>query len=301
MNIQWKRIFAFGLILIIALSGCNYPGWKESPAYEYPTPGITETGVFILPGGTPEPGQTSIPPTNTSSTPVAKPTAGTTQGTSGNLKRSGPDVVATRLEKSPVIDGSLDDWSTTKNDAGSVVFGAENWSGKNDLSGWFMLGWDDAYLYLGVQVTDDQYVENETGSKLYRGDSLEILFDSDLTGDFYVNTKSPDDFQLGISPGNPEPGQNIEAYLWSPSQVAGERPQVITAATKTETGYQVETAIPWHVFEAKPAAGHIYGFVFSISDNDNPNENVQQTMISNDPKRVLDDPTTWGNLLLANQ
>ncbi len=60
-----------------------------------------------------------------------------------------------------------------------------------------------------------------------------------------------------------------------------------------------EVAIPWTVFEVKPKSGQHFGFVLSISDNDNASANAQQTMVSNVKTRILVDPTTWGDLTLA--
>jgi hypothetical protein len=60
----------------------------------------------------------------------------------------------------------------------------------------------------------------------------------------------------------------------------------------------VETAIPWSIFSVSPSHGQHFGFVLSISDNDNKNQNFQQSMVSYVPIRILDDPTTWGDLTL---
>ena len=63
--------------------------------------------------------------------------------------------------------------------------------------------------------------------------------------------------------------------------------------------YRVEAAIPWNVFELSPVNGTHYGFCMSVSDNDNPGENAQQSMVSNVATRHLTDPTTWGDLQLV--
>jgi hypothetical protein len=48
-----------------------------------------------------------------------------------------------------------------------------------------------------------------------------------------------------------------------------------------------------------PVSGNHYGFALSVNDNDDPNKNVQQSMVSNVPGRHLTDPTTWGDLQLV--
>jgi hypothetical protein len=63
-----------------------------------------------------------------------------------------------------------------------------------------------------------------------------------------------------------------------------------------DDGYVIEAAIPWSVFEVSPYTGQNFGFAYSISDNDNPNNNVQQSLVSFVPIRTLSDPTKWGDL-----
>jgi hypothetical protein len=69
-------------------------------------------------------------------------------------------------------------------------------------------------------------------------------------------------------------------------------------AIATGDGYQFELAVPWDVFDIEPQENDHYGFGFSISDNDNPAKNVQQSMVSNLPDRVFTHPMTWGDLVL---
>ena len=90
-----------------------------------------------------------------------------------------------------------------------------------------------------------------------------------------------------------------EAYLWHPKSIEGGQDNVSIASRAREDGYIVEAGIPWSVFDVSPTEGQHFGFAYSISDNDNPNKNVQQSMISFVPIRTLSDPTTWGDLTLV--
>ena len=215
------------------------------------------------------------------------------------LYRQVGKISATYLSVPPNIDGDLSKWTLYQYPADYVVYGASDWVDAQDLSASVMVGWDYTNLYLGVHVKDSRYVQNATGAKLYLGDSLEILMDTNLQADFYVDALSPDDFQLGISPGNPEPGKHPEAYLWFPTSVQGSQPKVKIAARAVDGGYDVEVAIPWTIFEVTPVAGEHFGFAVSVSDNDKRTENLQQSMVSTVPYRLLTDPTTWGDLMLA--
>jgi hypothetical protein len=161
------------------------------------------------------------------------------------------------------------------------------------------VGWDKNYLYLGVRVIDATYVQNASGANLYKGDSVEILLDTNVSADYYLASLSSDDYQLGISPGSPTAGQNMAAYLWYPASAEGPRGNVLIAARPRDDGYVIEAAIPWGIFGVTPFNGQHFGFAFSVSDNDNPNQNVQQSMVSSSPIRILTDPTTWGDLVLV--
>ena len=86
-----------------------------------------------------------------------------------------------------------------------------------------MVGWDEQNLYLGIRVIDEKYVQNTSGANMYKGDSLDILLDTDVPSDFYLADLNHDDYQLGISPGSPRPNEKPEAYLWCPESFAGAR------------------------------------------------------------------------------
>jgi hypothetical protein len=73
---------------------------------------------------------------------------------------------------------------------------------------------------------------------------------------------------------------------------------VAIGAVTMKDGYRIEFAIPWSVFGITPVKGQVFGFAVSVSDNDNKSQDVQQTLISSAPDRVLTDPTTWGLLTL---
>jgi hypothetical protein len=244
------------------------------------------------------PTATNTPPTTVQSTATRPAPAATATIPSA---RAGTQVIANFLNTAPTLDGDWSEWKdiTKEYPANNVVFGRQNWTNEDDLSASYHIGWDNTYLYIAVKVRDDRYVQNATGENIFKGDSIELLVDTKLRDDYYTTQLSPDDFQLGISPGRPDTNGTKEAYLWFPSRIAGSRGDV-KIGSRTENGvYRIEAAIPWTVFEMTPAAGMHLGFAISVSDNDNPNENVQQSMVSSVSGRRLTDPTTWGDLQLV--
>jgi hypothetical protein len=312
------------LIFCMVILACSLPVLGQPQATIFPEPNLTLTALFaqatILTQAAPQVTASlnptaSFTPENTitvtpsiSPSPSFSPTITITNTPVPPTvvaipipQRLGGSFAANYLSVAPVIDGNWDEWNTTQYPIGAIVFGRSNWTDAADLEGAFRIGWDYTYLYIAVKVKDDTYVQNATGQDIYKGDSLEILLDTDLYGDFYVTSLSPDDYQLGISPGKPDTSGAKEAFLWFPNSIAGSRPSVLIGSIGGSGLYRVEARIPWSVLGvSSPGLGAHYGFVISVSDNDNASSNVQQSLVSSDPNRVLTNPTTWGEVVLSN-
>ncbi len=310
------------LTLMLALTACSLPFGNQpqqvvttnltltalfGPAQTMPA---TVTPVYVVVTNTPEPATATPEPTNTTAPTATNTTAAIITSvplitsippTSAPVMARGDNLMsAGYINFEPSIDGSWSEWKdyTTQYPVASVVYGKSNWTGPDDLQASYAAVWDYNYLYLGVKVYDDKYVQNATGQDLYKGDSVELLLDADLYNDFYTNRLSPDDYQLGISAGSG--GSNPEAFLWFPSNVAGSRSSKVTTGFTTEDGlYRIESRIPWSVFGITPYAGMHLGIAVSVSDNDDSGSNKQQTMVSSAPYRNLLDPTSWREIVLS--
>lgn len=288
------------------------PGSITPTPFVFSTPDLTLTAIFApLLTLTPEPppvhtatAQPTLPSSSPSmthsltNTPSATETPLPTPTSVVEKQRPAARVEAVYIDKPPVLDGVLDEWNTTPFAVRSVVYGLGNWQGEADTSATAWVGWDSTYLYLAMQVRDDIYVQEANGINIFKGDSLEILLDADLQGDFEIDSLNDDDFQLGISPGSPYPGGDSEAYLWYPSSRKGGRPEVNIATRGREGGYNIELAVPWSLFGITPRSGDSFGFAYSVSDNDREDDQVQESMVSNLSTRKLADPTSWGSLVL---
>jgi hypothetical protein len=321
-----RKIAIIFLVLLLGVSACNLPG-GPTPVVVQQSPNLTitalsefistaqaqQTGIAI-----PEASPTSTPtsasvatlqPTATL-TPIPTPTeepepadeeVSSGSGNAGPSKRPRNTVIAYYLQSEPTIDGVFDEWDLDRYSVSSVVYGGNRWSDDDDLSGTFMIAWDDYYLYIAARVIDDDYVQNATGKNLFKGDSIEVLLDINVPRDYYDRNLSLDDFQFGVSPGPDTPGDDVETYMWYPRSQAGVYSTIKAAALPTDDGYRVEVKIPWEIMDINPDIGKHYGFAFSISDNDNDDENVQQSMVSNVSTRHLTDPTSWGDLYLQGK
>lgn len=249
------------------------------PPTETSTPTITDTPentatstntlVPYNPNASPTPPPT-IPSGYNSATPGPTRTKTSTKTPIGPAPTARPSFSVSAAFFTPTIDGDWDEWPNAEIPAGYVVFGGGNWINANDLNSSFKTAYDEKYLYIAAKVIDDLYAQNATGYKIYLGDSLEILLDKNLAGDYYDKGLSSDDYQLGISPGKGSITGTKEAFLWYPASLRGARTGVVVATQSISGGYRIEAAIPWSVFGITPSSGNHFGFTFSVSDDDNP-------------------------------
>jgi len=167
----------------------------------------------------------------------------------GTLVLDNVTTHAVKLGSAATVDGNLGEWGALNNGINQVVFGPQNWVGSNDASANYKIGWDANKLYIAAYVKDDVFVQNQSGANLFRGDSLELMLDTNLGGDAGNTVLNSDDTQLGISPGGLTTGNNPapQAYRWYPSNLKGSLSSVAVASSKVGDGYLVEAAIPWSV------------------------------------------------------
>ncbi|MCI0575246.1 MAG: hypothetical protein L0331_03440, partial [Chloroflexi bacterium] len=172
------------------------------------------------------------------------------------------NVEAVRLPAAPVIDGALTEWGGAPTYASSFrVFHSENWDATEDLTAVWRLAWDQNNLYIGVEVTDNVHVQTQTGNLIYRGDSLEMQFDTNRTGD-YGNGVNADDFHIIFSPGDfATLAESAFRFQGTSNGSLADAPghNVAVQAQRTPAGYVLEAAIPWRDINVTPSEGLIIG------------------------------------------
>ncbi len=199
----------------------------------------------------------------------------------------------------PGIDGDLAEWTYFDYSLQAPSFGADQWEDSGDLSARWNTAWDEEYLYLALNISDRDFVQLARGQDLFKGDGLEVWFDAQLSADAGTRQLSPDDFQLGLSPGDlTSPLGSPEAYLWYPAAEAKPVQAVLIEARRRDGGYTLEAAIPWNLFHVTPKAGQTYGLALALNDDDTPGSAEQQTQVTNRKDQKLADPATWGVLVL---
>lgn len=251
-------------------------------------------GPLISTPGATDPNATGTLPA--SATPLSTPSVTATPPETRVDAGEGFTILPCRLEI--LVDGSPSDWGDqpelTPILLDEVTFGATQRSGGNaDLSGEARFCWSSTHLYLLVAVTDDIFVQTQTGFSIYKGDEVELVFDGDLRGDFYNTRVDEDDRHFGMSVGDfsdlppvsvrQQPSQSMETGI----EIGGQRP------LGQGGNYYLEASIPWSSLGVIPTGGDHYGLCLAISDNDKPAEAVQESFISHCEDLSVFDPSTW--------
>ncbi len=244
------------------------------------------------------------PSATPSYTPTVTPTA--TPAQQRLRVGNGPDAIAEYNAPARItVDGNLNEWSSQWVPLTNRVHGVERWSGLNDLSGQAAFAWDETFLYLAVERTDDFHVQDETqvGYDLYRGDAVELWLDSNLTGDFDEPAANEpgglaDDFQFALGAGNYST-LRPEGVVLFPRRDEEWNRQVRVRAEPLPNGYTLEVSIPWALMGVTARDNLALGYAIVLNDNDPPASDDPQTQIASTQEQPFQQPLTFGNLILA--
>lgn len=189
------------------------------------------------------------------------------------------------VKKAPAglaIDGHLDEeiWEI------SNVAGINNGGSDNTAS--FGLLWDDNYLYVGVEVSDNLII-NDRRQAFYT-DGIEICIDGnhDQSAGFDDN-----DLQLAKPAKSfwiQEMNMNIDGIIHKYKEYAN--------------GYTMEFAIPWSIINTTPVAGNWVGFNLVVNDDDTESPfngpfNSPTQLIWEGNTNYHVSPQNWGSIQLS--
>lgn len=172
----------------------------------------------------------------------------------------------------PKMDGDLSDPAWADATTGLVneerqffAFKDRKWGGPADLSATVRFLWDEQYLYLAAQVTDDAFVGPQSEGNLWNQDGLQLLVDPYRTAPakngYY-------DYCLGLGTKGPQMWCNSTA---SPDVPSGEAKGAIVCVKRAAEGGNAdyEVAIPWaRLAPFKPAPGGDLGLSLILNDDD---------------------------------
>jgi len=203
----------------------------------------------------------------------------------------------------PVIDGSIQEWENFEKFSNfNPTILKENYTTHTDISGTFYSCWDADNFYFAIQVVDDVFNQPFTGNQINKGDSIVIVFDTDLEEDMQIPFYNSDDYRIDFSPGN---FSNIlpESFINWPYNSPPKDVSVVS--TKLANGYIIETSIPWYNFlNYTPQDEDLLGFTVSIFDTDNlvdaDNVSITELVVSSSNQFDLNNVSTLGTLVLID-
>jgi len=173
------------------------------------------------------------------------------------------------------LDGALDDpdWARApveniKEERQYFSFDPKtvHWKGPADLSGTIRYLWDDKYLYVGVEVTDDVFSNTKQDANLWAGDGLQFLVDPCRGLDENVGKY---DYCMAVGTKGPEAWCSLTADAGAPN---GEAKDIVVAYKKKGDGtgaITYELAIPWYrLAPFKPRVDGDLGLTMILNEDD---------------------------------
>ena len=168
------------------------------------------------------------------------------------------------------------------------------WKGLQDLSGTIRYLWDDKYLYVGVEVTDDKQGAIKEDSMLWDMDGLQFLIDPCRNMDENVGKY---DYAMAVGKKGPQAWCSLTADAGAPN---GDAKDIIVSYQRHEvkTGnITYELAIPWYrVAPFKPGIGADLGLTMILNEDDGGGRKSFMTWFGNAHSKQVDGV---GDLILA--
>ena len=175
--------------------------------------------------------------------------------------------VIPKLEKTPVLDGDLSEWKDkalklSVGDAGKV-FDIKDWV-PEDCSADIYVGYTEAGLLIGADVTDDVQLQNEIRGTIWKEDSIQITIDAENDKVPFYDT---DDIEMGFALS--KEGKPL-TWVWQPTMKIPEMDVFKVAAVRKDTHTIYEILIPFSALKtAQPLGpGKSIGMNFVLNDDD---------------------------------
>lgn len=210
--------------------------------------------------------------------------------------------VSGRLRNAIKLDGYLDDWQGFHKDSLSFI------NGNNTIRGYS--AWDRNNLYLAITVLDDRIYcsrESDPGWEPWEDDGIEVFFD--MLHD-HNTIRTVDDIQLIFSPTGvhwylvldvEQEIRETKVDYFNRSNCGLRIMGTLNDQSDTDTGYVIETAIPWKFLKTEPENGKSIGF--DIFNTDREEKDGERTFMSwaGNELYTNNNPSEWGNLVLFEE
>ncbi len=229
-----------------------------------------------------------------------------------------PQATAYRAEN-VVLDGNLDEWNLSSpivmDDITQLVRDGHFWNGPDDLSAKVYIAWDETYLYIAADVTEDSVFGAIETLPLDGEDNFEIYISTNPADDPLRTEYAANDFKVFLIMDGEYwdtaidrsmvPKDNRQRFI-SKGMDGGEN--VLDGyecfAQRTTMGFIFECKIPWTCFSNEkiavytPVSGDTINFNFLITDISYPcpgTEFVPQIAWTGD-LNINTNPSLWGRL-----
>ncbi len=171
---------------------------------------------------------------------------------------------------SPTIDGRLDEWSDfpyQTEEQPLVLAADELWNGPADASVAFTTAYDDNFVYIAARVTDDARI---------RGDQFELRIDARpitsragdsrlLDGTYHIHVDAP----MAANEAQNDASPNAARATIRDRHGKSVTENMIASALATDSGYDVELAIPSSLLNSQQADNwHSFQMLAAVRDVD---------------------------------
>ena len=170
-----------------------------------------------------------------------------------------------------------------------TLIAGESWV-KRDLFGKWQGKWDKEFLYLSVQVYDEEIKHDSEDPA--DDDSIEFYIDADNSRNSSYD--GINDFRM--------------TFAWGREQVIIDEksPQTIHEdlsyeLTETEDGYTLHAKIPWAMMGVDVDVRHRVGIEVQVNDDDDGGEREQKISWVAREDMAMDDPRTFGVVLISGR
>ena len=191
----------------------------------------------------------------------------------------------------PAFDGKTDTWEN----AHQLAMLNPKVNGE-DCSGFGYLTWDSQFLYVSVNMRDNDVYNKQVRPKLYRGDSLELFVSSeprDASPGY-----GPHDHQFFITPDSAEGKPIVGEVVDREAGVVMDVKDVRYHISKTGIGWIAQIALPWSTFRGfEPTNGNKLALEMRVNDQDHAHQRF--SIDPEDGNVVHNNPSLWSLLILG--
>lgn len=168
------------------------------------------------------------------------------------------------LREPIVIDGEVSDWKKAKwiqlSNRKNLEFGEI--SSEQDLTVKFAAYYERQWLFIAVDVVDDDVCNRQAESNIWQEDCVELYFDPENNGLVWGDVR---DYQIGFSPVAVE--EKLQKWSWFQQEEPADA-YVYAKSRLHKKGYTMEIAINWQYLNLSISEVKKFGFNIAVKDFD---------------------------------